>query len=217
MYRYDAYLPKSLSKWLDEQFSTLRRMLEENGMLAPRPAAAGTESRATQEAQARLSASQSELESTKRKLQSEQEDLSKDYGSEDVFRPLKGRCITLDSGEYTYELCWLDQITQRSKKGGASNAMGTFVRFDSVVVDEPVTADGRGLGTGERIVMRYENGQHCWNGPARSTTVVLACAEEEEVWKVAEEEKCVYRMEVGTPAVCEPPKGSGKGIVKDEL
>ena len=95
--------------------------------------------------------------------------------------------------------------------------MGNFVRFDTMVVDEPVTADGRGLGTGARVVLRYENGQHCWNGPARSTTVILACAEKEEVWKVAEEEKCVYRMEVGTPAVCEPPVGSGKDAVRDEL
>lgn len=32
--------------------------------------------------------------------------------------------------------------------------------------------------------------------------MVLACAETDEVWKITEEEKCVYRMEVGTPAVC---------------
>jgi protein kinase C substrate 80K-H len=31
---------------------------------------------------------------------------------------------------------------------------------------------------------------------------VLACAEKDEIWKIVEEEKCVYRMEVGTPAVC---------------
>jgi protein kinase C substrate 80K-H len=32
--------------------------------------------------------------------------------------------------------------------------------------------------------------------------VILACAENDEIWKIVEEEKCVYRMEVGTPAVC---------------
>jgi protein kinase C substrate 80K-H len=32
--------------------------------------------------------------------------------------------------------------------------------------------------------------------------VILACAEKDEIWKIVEEEKCVYRMEVGTPAVC---------------
>jgi len=98
--------------------------------------------------------------------------------------------------------------------------MGTFVRLDKVVVDEDVSADGKGLGSGERIAMRHENGQHCWNGPHRSTTVVLACAEKDEIWKIVEEEKCVYRMEVGSPAVCEAA-GSGEtvqdGMVKDEL
>ena len=68
-------------------------------------------------------------------------------------------------------------------------------------------ADGKGLGSGERIALKYENGQHCWNGPHRSTIVVVACAEKDEIWKVAEMEKCVYRMEVGSPAACEPNRG----------
>jgi protein kinase C substrate 80K-H len=96
--------------------------------------------------------------------------------------------------------------------------MGNFVRIDKVMVDDALPADGRGLGSGERVALRYENGQHCWNGPHRSTLVVLACAEKDEIWKIAEEEKCVYRMEVGTPAVCEDNgKGKGKGGARDEL
>jgi protein kinase C substrate 80K-H len=43
----------------------------------------------------------------------------------------------------------------------------------------------------------------------------LACAEQNEIWKVFEEEKCVYRMEVGSPAVCEALKKAE--VVKDEL
>lgn len=73
---------------------------------------------------------------------------------------------------------------------------------DKIMVDDEMPPDGKGLGSGERVALRYENGQHCWNGPNRSTLVVLACAEKDEVWKITEEEKCVYRMEVGTPAVC---------------
>lgn len=95
--------------------------------------------------------------------------------------------------------------------------MGNFVSVDRVVVDDEVPPDGKGLGKGERVALRYENGQHCWNGPNRSTFVVLACAEKDEVWKVTEEEKCVYRMEVGTPAVCGVQgKEEGEGV-KDEL
>jgi protein kinase C substrate 80K-H len=46
---------------------------------------------------------------------------------------------------------------------------------------------------------------------------VFGCAEKDEIWKVMEQEKCKYRMDVGTPAVCEKaePKAEAKG--KDEL
>lgn len=128
---------------------------------------------------------------------------------DDVFRALKGKCVSKDSGEYTYELCWFERTKQKPKKGGGDTGMGTFVRLDSIVVDEEMPPDGKGLGSGRRVALRYENGQHCWNGPNRSTMVVLGCAETDEIWKIVEEEKCVYRMEVGTPAACEAA-GNGK-------
>ena len=109
----------------------------------------------------------------------------------------------------------MGQTKQKPKKGGAHTAMGNFVGFDSEFVDESVGSDGRGLGTGERLVMKYENGQSCWNGPSRSTRVILACAENEEIWKVSESEKCVYRMEVGTAAVCEQANGKPKKAADD--
>lgn len=131
---------------------------------------------------------------------------------------MKDTCIEKDSGEYTYELCWLGQTKQKSKKGGGHTGMGKFTSFDTVTVDDELPPNGKGLGSGERVAMKYENGQHCWNGPNRSTMVILACAEKDELWKITEEEKCVYRMEVGTPAVCglDSQKG-GKEQVRDEL
>ncbi len=110
----------------------------------------------------------------------------------------------------------MTQTKQKSKKGGAHTTMGNFVSFDTYMVDDEIPADGKGLGSGERLALKYENGQHCWNGPNRSTMIVLACAEKDEVWKIIEEEKCVYRMEVGTPAVC-GVDGGKKEQVRDEL
>jgi protein kinase C substrate 80K-H len=81
--------------------------------------------------------------------------------------------------------------------------MGNFVSFDTEIVDDDVPTDGKGLVKGERLVMKYENGQYCWNEPNRSTRVVMACTEKDEIWKISEGEKCVYQMEVGTAAVCE--------------
>ena len=110
----------------------------------------------------------------------------------------------------------MDKTTQKPKKGGGHTNMGNYVRMERITVDEYLPPNGKGLGSGERIAMKHENGQHCWNGPNRATTVILGCAEENEVWKVMEEEKCVYRMEVGTPAVCEALNAKA-APAKDEL
>lgn len=201
VYKFEAYLPTSVRDWLDQKLRGLRVILVENGILAATRSPHG-ESKELEDARNALKAAQDSLNDKNRQLTTHHEDLEKDYGVDDVFRALKGQCVSKDSGEYTYELCWLDKTKQKSKKGGSQTTMGNFVSIDKIMVDDEVPPDGKGLGSGERVALRYENGQHCWNGPNRSTLVVLACAEKDEVWKVTEEEKCVYRMEVGTPAVC---------------
>lgn len=173
----------------------------ENGILA-NPNTDSPEPKAVTDAKSQLDSATRELNNDKTELTKHEEDLTKDYGPDSIFRALNGRCTSQDSGEYTYEHCFLSKTTQKPKKGGAHTGMGNFARIEIVTVDETLPADGRGLGSGDRIALKYENGQHCWNGPNRSTTVILACAENDEIWKIVEEEKCVYRMEVGTPAVC---------------
>lgn len=188
-----------------------------------------SESKALRDARTRLSTAQTTLSQATSKKTTLEKDLSTSAGPSDVFRTLKGQCVALDSGEYTYELCWLETVRQKSNKGGGQQSMGSFERFDVETTDDDLPADGRGLGAGRRTVMKFSGGTHCWNGPDRSTSVVLGCADKEEIWRVAEEEKCVYRMEVGTPAVCvddeaeaEASAGAGgaqggKAGVKEEL
>jgi protein kinase C substrate 80K-H len=188
-------------------------MLVENGILADN-ANSGSESKAVTDARTAYQTVADDLSSKQASLGDQQRDLDKDYGEADIFRALVGVCASKDSGEYTYELCWLDKTTQKSKKGGAHTGMGNFVRFDMMVVDEEISAEGKGLGSGERLTLMYENGQHCWNGPNRQTTVVLGCAEKDEIWKVWEQEKCMYRMDVGTPAVCQRSEGKSEGEEK---
>ncbi|KAI9652822.1 MAG: hypothetical protein M1831_006347 [Alyxoria varia] len=207
LYRFEEYLPQPIKEWLDAQLRNIRLLLIQNGILSSKSSTSSTssdppESAALKAARERLSTVRNSLNDLTRERDTKTEDLSRDFGHEHVFQPMKGKCISADSGEYTYELCWLGGVTQIPKKGGMNNGMGRFERFDTVEVDGDVDAEGRGLGKGRRLALLYENGMQCWQGPQRSTVVVLGCAENEEVWKVTEEAKCEYRMEVGTPAAC---------------
>lgn len=219
LYALSAYAPPSLRVWLDARISSFRTLLIESGILADNTGSTSSaESAAVIAARSQRDSAQTSLTSIQNELSNAKSDLEKDYGGDDVFRALKDKCISKDSGEYSYELCFLGSTKQKAKKGGGDTNMGNFVSISSEYVDNDVDAEGKGLGVGERVVLKYENGQHCWNGPARSTMVVLACSAEEEIWRVSESEKCVYRMEVGTAAVCENGASStGKGGRKDEL
>ncbi len=216
VYKFEAYLPPPARDWIDSKLRALRVTLIENGILAD-PHTDTPESKAVAQARDQVNAAARELEKDRAEVTKHEEDLKKDYGPDDVFRALQGRCVERDSGEYTYEHCFLDTTKQKSKKGGGHTGMGTFSRVEKIRVDEELPADGKGLGSGERYALQYENGQHCWNGPSRSTQVMLACAEKDELWRIVEEEKCVYRMEMGTPAVCGATQWSAGAPVHNEL
>lgn len=215
VYSFEAYLPGPLRQYLHSKLALLRVWMIENGILADRPTSSG-ESRLVTAAREAYQAVESDISGKQRSLDSEKADLEKDYGADDIFRFLKDRCVSTDVGEYTYELCWMARTNQKSKKGGATTNMGNFDRIDIEMADDEERVDGKGLGKGPRMVLRYENGQGCWNGPSRRTNVWLSCAETEEIWRVSESEKCVYRMEVGTPAACELVGEPGVRT-KDEL
>lgn len=220
MYAFEEYLPAPLRSWVDEKLRALRQALIDNGILPEDDSASqASESQAVKDAKSRLNSAENELKNQKKELGDHEGDLTKDYGPDEVFRALKDQCVSVESGEYTYEFCYMGKTWQKPKKSGGNTNMGNFVRIETIVVDEDVGPDGKGLGSGERVALKYENGQHCWNGPNRSTTVILACAEKDEIWKVREEEKCVYRMEVGSPAVCngQKAKKQEKEQARDEL
>ncbi|KAI1809609.1 glucosidase II beta subunit-like protein [Poronia punctata] len=214
LYSFEAYLPGPIRSFLHDKLNSLRVWLIENGMLADTGSQEG-ESRLVKAAREALDSATKDVHSKRNALDNEKKDLEKDYGVDDIFRTLQGKCSSVEAGEYQYELCWMTQTTQKSKKGGARTTMGNYEKISFRDSDEEERHDGKGLGRGRRMVLEYTNGQHCWNGPNRRTDVWLACAETEELWRVSELEKCVYKMEVGTPAACEAaPK---PGHTKDEL
>lgn len=208
-------MPAFLAKSIEDKLAGLHTWLISNGILADN-SGGSDESQAVKDARKRLDTAESDLKSVKSQLKDHKKDLETDFGKDSVFRALKGSCVSKDSGEYTYELCWMEEAKQKPKRGGGGTNMGTFVEVSSVNVDES-TSSGQIIPQ-ERVTLQYDKGQTCWNGPRRSTTVILQCGETDEILKIAEDEKCVYSMHVATPAVCEPSRnGSRDSDRKEEL
>jgi protein kinase C substrate 80K-H len=216
VYKLAAFLPPSLVNYIGDKLAQFRSFLVSNGVLShTRSGSAEGESQAVIDARNAIIAAESSLAGCRSKLDEYKVDLEKDYGPDGVFRAMKGSCISKDSGEYNYELCWMGSTKQKSKKGGSEALMGSFVRITTATVDEK-TSSGE-IRPREKIVLEYANGQTCWNGPARSTSVILECGENNELLKVSEDEKCVYSMQVTTPAVCGGLNGQGSHGHRDEL
>ncbi|POS83485.1 hypothetical protein EPUL_004016, partial [Erysiphe pulchra] len=210
LYKFEEYLPRPIRTWIDAKLVDLRIYLIDNGFL-PSITTEEIETKELTEAREAFEGTSNEIDLKKSDKDQKQADLTKDYGKDEVFRALEGHCIEKDSGEYTYELCWLKETKQKSKKNGMEIRMGTFASFDKAKVETngiESTEDGQvifGLSLGpdsinEQLTLKYDNGQNCWNGPSRETLVVLSCAVENIIWKINEFEKCKYRMDVGSPA-----------------
>ncbi|KAK2741591.1 hypothetical protein FQN57_005574 [Myotisia sp. PD_48] len=201
VYKIAKLFPASLVDYIEDKISQLRTTLVSNGLLArPSDDSESAEPRPVQTARENLSAAESGLESTRNRIRQLQNELQGDFGVDSVLRALKGECVTRESGEYIYELCWMDQTKQKSKKGRGDTNMGNFEKIGSIIVDE-ATSSGH-VRQKEKVTLEYSNGQGCWNGPARSTKVILECGENNEITKVTEDEKCVYSMFVTTPVAC---------------
>ncbi|RDK40448.1 hypothetical protein M752DRAFT_277735 [Aspergillus phoenicis ATCC 13157] len=216
VYQLAAYLPPSLVEFIEGKVLFVRGLLEDNGILPKAAETSTSESKVVSEAREAVKSAEKELGDKQKQLKDHKSDLETDYGVGSIFRALKGVCISKDSGEYTYEHCFLDQTKQIPKKGGGSTRMGKYTGIGSVSVD--VLNEAGEIVPEDRVTLQYANGQGCWNGPARSTTVILTCGEEDAILKVAEDEKCVYSMHVTSPAVC---PGGDEGATapnrKDEL
>ncbi|KAJ5088259.1 Glucosidase 2 subunit beta [Penicillium angulare] len=214
VYKLAAYFPPSLVQFIEDKVLSARSFLEDNGILAKPNSDSSSESKAVTDARDALKSAEDSLNRLNNKVNDQQSDLEKDYGSSGIFRALKGQCIEKDAGEYKYEHCFLDSTKQIQKKGGSNMSMGKFTQISITTVEE-LSETGDVINI-EKVALEYERGQSCWNGPNRSTKVILECGEQNEILKIAEDEKCVYSMLVTTPAVC--PGGEDEAAPsKDEL
>lgn len=132
----------------------------------------------------------------KDKLQKEINEINKslkmDFGPDECFQAIHHQCFEFITMEYKYKLCPFEKTTQAPKKGGSETPLGRWGRWD---------------GPADNIhgKMMYENGQGCWNGPNRSTQVILSCGVENKVTSVDEPSRCKYVFEFSTPCACAAP------------
>ncbi|XP_034020591.1 glucosidase 2 subunit beta-like [Thalassophryne amazonica] len=116
--------------------------------------------------------------------------LAIDYGTDWEFLFLNSQCYQLKVYEYTYTLCPFNEVTQR-------NAAGTDVSLGKW---------GMWAGSSQNHYskMIYENGEPCWQGGSRATTVTFQCGTETSLRSVKEPAKCQYVMDFQTPVACQP-------------
>jgi len=134
-----------------------------------------------------------EVLKTKKDLESEIDRLKKkmqfDYGTDNSYQVLEGKCFELKTLEYKYSFCPFDKTTQAPLHGGSSTSLGKWGRWSGPSEDK-------------YSKMKFEHGLGCWNGPSRSTEVVLSCGTENKLISVDEPSRCSYLFEFTTPCAC---------------
>lgn len=133
-----------------------------------------------------------EIEGIKDSLEKLNKDLGTDIGPEEQFCALQGQCFEISEKEYVYSVCPFDSAKQTNTGSGGSTSLGKW---------------GKWIGSPDNKYskMIYENGEKCWNGPARSMTVTIECGSSNRVTAVSEPNRCEYAMTLVSPAACGPP------------
>ncbi|KAI8818404.1 glucosidase II beta subunit-like-domain-containing protein [Fimicolochytrium jonesii] len=165
-------------------------------------------------AAAKLSKVESEISDVQGQLDEKKKLRDTDFGPAGVWEKIFKDCVSLDTSEYTYEVCLLDRASQKQKNGGHGPSLGSFQKWGR--------RDGKETAADKYKYMMYDHGERCWNGPERSVQVQVECGRETKLLSVVEMSKCEYDAKMTSPAACELAKksahsSSGKENVKDEL
>ncbi|KAM4564907.1 glucosidase 2 subunit beta-like isoform 2-T2 [Fundulus diaphanus] len=119
-----------------------------------------------------------------------QKKLGIDYGTDWEYLFLNGECYKLKVYEYMYTLCPFNMVSQKST-AGVEVSLGKWGMW-------------AGPPKNHYSQMVYENGEPCWQGGSRTTTVTLTCGTETALRLVKEPSKCQYTMDFETPVACQP-------------
>ena len=202
-----------LPTWVQNQLFSLKTWLIDNGLLADpsfnpmgvtESGGSKTESAEITLLQNMINKHKTELTKANSELESIKNDISGNFGRNEVLRSLKNTCVSNHLGEYTYEFCFSGQAFQ--KGNGQNTNLGTF---DSLKYSD----DSKSL------TLNFEKGSKCWSGPIRRTSVEIVCGSQNELLSVSEPERCEYFFKARSPIACLPSEqdNTPPGKLKDEL
>lgn len=140
---------------------------------------------------------QQALEADIASFQAKVRSLSDTIGGRDHHDTLKGElhamknsCFTVTEGKYDYEVCIYGKATQKDKGASSGTSLG---KWKGMSIDNE---------SGARV-MKWTNGQGCWNGPQRSATVIVKCGAETKLLSADEPDTCSYRLEMESHIACD--------------
>ena len=103
---------------------------------------------------------------------------------------LKDSCHLVTEGKYDYEVCIYGKASQRDKGVASGTSLGSWI---GMTLDEE---------SGYRV-MKWTNGQQCWNGPQRSATVFVTCGSETKLLSAEEPDTCSYVLQMESYIACD--------------
>jgi protein kinase C substrate 80K-H len=112
-----------------------------------------------------------------------------EMGENGELHSLADQCFSVEAGKYTYEVCVFGQASQKEGSGSGTN-LGNWNGME------------RDEATGKRV-LKWTNGQKCWNGPQRSATVYVTCGSETVLISADEPDTCRYVFEMESPIGCD--------------
>eukprot|EP00762_Andalucia_godoyi_P004734 ANDGO_03649.mRNA.1 Glucosidase 2 subunit beta len=115
--------------------------------------------------------------------------LAHDFGPRREYVAYYKQPLTFETHEYSYQIRPFEAVDQRDKSGRLISTLGKF--------DKPSWVAKSGDN-----VMKFTNGDRCWQGPQRSMVVRIECGATEEVVKVEEPSRCEYAAVLRLPIAC---------------
>ena len=114
-----------MTDFVKEKIAYLRAILVEQGFIADnKPGDGPTVSRGLQKARDAHAQAVQEVSRFENQIEGVDTKLSSDYGPDNSFLAIKDDCFSVDTGEYTYTVCIMGQVTQKSNKDGTNTNLG---------------------------------------------------------------------------------------------